>query len=122
MGCDITFFPTLGYNAGYELTEDSERKGEGLPTRERMPERSDERGKRMPIFGDDADRVRFEIILGTSADQLAIAPGRLQREWQENHRRYFDYKMDAPMVNFYSIVSARYTFRNINSQRNTIHL
>lgn len=108
---NITYFPTLGYNAGYELTEDGDRKKEGLPPRERMQERSDERGKGMPIAGDDADRVRFEIILSTSADQRAIAPGRLQREWRENERRYFHYKMDAPMVNLYSIVSARYAVR-----------
>ena len=47
----------------------------------------------------------------TSPDQIAIAPGYLQKEWTENGRRYFHYKMDAPMLNLYSIQSARYAVR-----------
>ena len=37
-----------------------------------------------------------------------IAPGYLQREWEEDGRRYFHYKMDAPILNFYSFLSADY--------------
>lgn len=108
---NITFFPTLGYNAGYELGDDKDRKEQDLAKKERMPERNDPGGKMMTLFGNDADHIRFEITLSTSPDQIAIAPGYLQKEWQEDNRRYFHYKMDAPMVNFYSIVSARYAVK-----------
>ena len=46
-----------------------------------------------------------------ATDQIAIAPGYLQKEWVENGRRYFHYKMDAPILNIYSIQSARYAVR-----------
>ncbi|HWK51901.1 MAG TPA: M1 family aminopeptidase, partial [Steroidobacter sp.] len=46
--------------------------------------------------------------VSTSADQIALAPGYLQREWTENGRRYFHYKMDRPMLPFYCFLSARW--------------
>ena len=42
-------------------------------------------------------------------DQIAIAPGSLLREWTENGRRFFQYKLDHDSLNFYSFLSARYT-------------
>lgn len=103
-----TLFPTLGYNESFELSTDKDRKEYGLEPKERMLARTDSIGTAMSLFGDDADRINFEIVLSTSPDQTAIAPGYLQKEWTENGRRYFHYKMDQPMVNFYSMVSARY--------------
>ena len=47
----------------------------------------------------------------TEPDQIAIAPGYLQREWTEGGRRYFHYKMDAPILNFYAFQSARYAVK-----------
>src|SRR5690606_36161497 len=49
--------------------------------------------------------------VSTSEDQIAVAPGYLQREWNEGGRRYFRYEMDAPILNFWSILSARYEVR-----------
>src|SRR5690606_3038189 len=59
----------------------------------------------------DGDWIDFEATVGTSADQVAMAPGYLQREWTEGGRRYFHYQMDAPILNFYSFLSARYEVR-----------
>ena len=58
-----------------------------------------------------ADWVDFEIKIGTSKDQIAIAPGNLLKEWEENDRKYFHYKMKRPMMNFYNICSARYEIK-----------
>ncbi len=102
------YFPSFGYNDSYELGDEDLRRKKELPPKERMREREDSLGQHINLVGDDADHMRFEIILGTSADQIAVAPGYLQREWQENGRRYFHYLMDMPMFNFYSIVSANY--------------
>lgn len=55
-----------------------------------------------------SDWVRVETILSTSPDQVAVAPGSLLREWRENGRRYFHYKLDQDSLNFYSFISARY--------------
>lgn len=103
-----TVLPSLGYSPEVELDDDDDRKDHDLGKKERMLERDDPRGLAQNLFGDDADHIRFEIVIGTDADQIGIAPGYLQRSWDEDGRKYFHYKMDAPMCNFYSIISARY--------------
>ncbi|MEH0154176.1 M1 family aminopeptidase [Limibacter armeniacum] len=102
------WFPTIGYNEGYELQKKDDRKDYDLAEQEDMAEQDDEWHRSINLFGDDADMISFEIVLGTSEDQIAIAPGYLQKKWTENGRHYFHYKTDAPMVNFFSMVSARY--------------
>jgi hypothetical protein len=102
------YFPTIGYSDTYELTADDTRRKHKLPEKERMMEQNNPYGLSQNLFGDDADYIRFEMIIGTEKDQTAIAPGYLQKKWAENDRAYFHYKMDVPMCNFYSIVSARY--------------
>jgi len=102
------YFPSLGYNDSYEIGDDDTRRKKKLPEKERMMEQNNPIGLSQNLFGDDSDYIRFDIVLGTAKDQIAIAPGYLQKEWEENNRKYFHYKMDVPMVNFYSIVSARY--------------
>ncbi len=115
------YFPSLGYEEGGELSSDDLRRKYKLPEKERMMEQDDPRGLSQNLFGDDADYIRFKMVIGTATDQTAIAPGYLKKEWTENGRRYFDYEMDVPMVNFYSIVSARYevkrdVWKNSNGQ------
>ena len=104
-----TYFPSIGYNGGGELSDKDDRKEYDLPEeRERALPRTDSLGQITNFLGDDADHIRFEIKMSTSPDQIAIAPGYLQKEWEEDGRRYFHYKMDVPMFNFYSMISARY--------------
>ena len=102
------YFPSLGYQEGNEVSDDDKRKEYDLPEKERMPAREEKKFHSHNLFGNDADMIDFEIIMSTSKDQIAIAPGYLQKEWTENDRRYFHYKMDAPMVNFYAMQSGRY--------------
>jgi ABC-2 type transport system permease protein len=106
-----SYFPSLGYNDGFELGDNSNRRKQGLEVKERMPALHDLRSKQVSVFGDDADHMRFEIVISTDSDQLAVAPGYLQKEWQEEGRNYFHYKISAPMTNFYSMVSARYAVK-----------
>lgn len=102
------YFPTLGYNSGFELSSDDDRKEQKMEPKERMMERNDPRGIANSLFGDDSDKISFEVIIGTVPEQIAIAPGYLQKQWEKDGRSYYHYKMDVPMVNFYSIVSADY--------------
>lgn len=99
--------PRFGYDPQEELTDPEDRKDNGLPPRPRMPAIDDAKAARNPIAR-DADRVTFEATLGTSPDQIAIAPGDLQREWVADGRRYFHYKLDLPVFNFYAFVSGEY--------------
>lgn len=101
----------LGYQPDGELEEDDVRQRNGLRPKERAPRLNDPRGLMTCGFTNDADYVRFETTVSTDPDQTAIAPGYLQKEWVKDGRRYFHYKMDAPMMNFYSIQSARYAVR-----------
>ncbi len=101
-------FPSLGYSSGNELGSDDDRKDNDLTPKERMMPRDNPIGLRQNFISDDSHGIDFEIIVGTVPDQIAIAPGYLQREWEENGRRYFHYKMDQPMMPFFNIVSARY--------------
>jgi ABC-type transport system involved in multi-copper enzyme maturation permease subunit len=102
------YFPALGYMEGGEIGDDDTRRKYKLKPKERMMEQNDPRGLAQSLFGDNADYIRFEIVVSTSENQIAIAPGYLQKQWQAEGRRYYHYKMDVPMVNFYSIVSADY--------------
>jgi ABC-2 type transport system permease protein len=102
------YFPSIGYEERGELSGEDERKKQGLKPKERMMEQSDKRGLSQNLFGDDGDWIRFQMTIGTEPEQTAIAPGYLQKTYQEGNRKYFSYKMDRPMVNFYSVVSARY--------------
>ncbi|KKO44805.1 membrane protein [Arsukibacterium ikkense] len=100
--------PRFGYQDSYELQDRHERQKRGLAPRERANKLEDSRFYRQNFFGQDGDFIQFEAVVSTSADQTALVPGYLQRQWQQDGRNYFHYKMDKPMVNFYSISSGRY--------------
>jgi ABC-2 type transport system permease protein len=102
------FLPSLGYNPEGELSEDSARKKYGLGKKERMANVNDSIARMNTYISNDADWINFECTVSTSPDQIAIAPGYLIKEWEENGRKYFHYKMDCPILNFYSFLSARY--------------
>jgi ABC-type transport system involved in multi-copper enzyme maturation permease subunit len=99
--------PHFGYSEGMQLIDRTERRKRGLGDVPRMPKLEDESARRT-IGLADADWIDFETTVSTSADQIALAPGYLQREWTENGRRYFHYKMDRPMLAFYCFLSARW--------------
>jgi aminopeptidase N len=62
-------------------------------------------------FGKEADRVRFKAIVSTDSSQVAIAPGKLIKEWFENKRHYHQYAVDKTIPNFYAILSADYKLK-----------
>jgi len=110
-----TFFnngvaPQIGYDPGRELTDRNDRRKHGLPEKDLMPalERNCTEHCRHTYLTDSSDWVPVETIISTSADQMAIAPGSLQREWKANGRNYYQYKLDKDSVNFYSFISARF--------------
>lgn len=100
--------PVLGYYERYELESDRDRKSYDLPPKERMRPRDDPEGLAHNYIRQDADFIAFSATVSTSPDQIAIAPGYLEREWSSGGRRYFRYVMDQPILNFFSVLSARY--------------
>ncbi len=101
-------FPHFGYNSRLELSDLNDRREHDLPVKQRMPSIDDSLARNNTYILNDADWVNFETIVSTVPEQIAISPGYLQREWEENGRRYFHYKMDSPILNFYSYLSADY--------------
>lgn len=103
------FLPSFGYSDNLELSSDETRKKYGLKPKDTdLPPHDDPFGLRNLLFSQDADFVRFEAIVSTSTEQIAVVPGYLQKEWTENGRRYFHYKQDTPIQYFFSVVSAKY--------------
>ncbi|AMJ64564.1 ABC transporter permease/M1 family aminopeptidase [Hymenobacter sp. PAMC 26628] len=102
------YLPSLGYREGAELSGDQDRKNYGLKPKPRMAKVNDLKARQNTYISHDADWIRFRTTVSTEADQTAMAPGYLQKEWVKDGRRYFTYVMDRPMLNFYTFLSARY--------------
>ena len=103
--------PVIGFTRNWMLTDRKIRRRHGLEPVDRMPKLEDQRALRNSYIGEDADWINFETVVSTVPSQIAIAPGYLEKEWQENGRRFFHYKMDAPIQNFYSYLSAEYAVK-----------
>ena len=101
------YFPFLGYANG-DLTDRNERRKRDLGEPHRMPKLEDEAARRNHQLDMEADWINFETTVSTSSDQIALAPGYLQRTWEKDGRRYFHYKMDRPMLPFFAYLSANW--------------
>ncbi len=105
------FLPYVGYLAAAELGDDSARRKNGLDKVKRMAKLEEVSARQNNYISQDGDWINFEATVSTSPDQIAIAPGYFQKEWMQDGRRYFEYKMDAPILDFFSFNSGRYQVR-----------
>lgn len=102
------FAPHVGYQPSIELEGQGVRRKFGLKPLKETPKLEDVAARR-EIFGEpDVGWTNSETTVSTRLDQTAIAPGYLVNEWVEGGRRYFHYKMDAPILWGISVNSARY--------------
>jgi hypothetical protein len=98
--------PVPGYCTECELTIYRQRFG--LPPAARLPALGD------PAHLDDlvagiSSRSSFRLVIGTDADQTAVAAGVLRRTWEEGGRRYFEYGLEGPVWPVAPPLSGRYT-------------
>lgn len=107
---NFDILPIIGYTNRYEITDKNKRAKLELPTRKRMPvlDESDLKSRANSYINQDADWVSMRTVISTAEDQIAVAPGSLIKEWIENDRRYFEYRLDHKSLNFYSFISAKY--------------
>ena len=108
------YVPAFGYQEGNELSDDDIRQRNGLKPKPRMKALDDPAVRLNSYLTSDADWITFEETTCTAPDQISIAPGYLDREWTENGRRCFHYKMDKPILDFYATLSARYAVARVN--------
>ncbi len=104
-------FPSVGYNPRYELSDKSDRKKYGLKRKPPMAPLDNQAARANTYISHDADWIAFDATVSTAADQIALAPGELEKTWKKNGRRYFHYTMHTPMQNFYAFLSARWKVR-----------
>jgi ABC-2 type transport system permease protein len=109
---DSDYFPYIGYNRNVELDDPRRRREEKLPALEEMAHRGDPAHSLNNIFPLDSDWVTYHTVVSTSADQIVLAPGYLQREWQANGRNFYEYSMGSThILDFFAYISARYKIR-----------
>ena len=109
---DAEQFPHVGYDANFELDDPRRRREEHLPPLVEMAARGDTTRDRLNLFTPSSDWITYHTVVSTSGDQLAIAPGYLARQWEQNGRRYYEYGMDSThILDFFSYVSGRYAKR-----------
>ena len=113
-------FPRIGYQESGELSGREARERYGLPPKDRMAPPTDSTARLNNYISSDGDWIDYETTISTSPEQIAIAPGYLQDEWEENGRRYFHYEMDSTMVNFYSFISAE--FKVVRDKWNDVNI
>ncbi len=110
-----TFIPTtsllqLGYQSEDELSDDSDRRKENLPPKDHIFALANAPDARQHgELGDDW--LSFDAEVSTDADQLAIAPGTLEKEWSDGGRRHFRYHMNGPVLNLFVFLSANYAVK-----------
>jgi ABC-2 type transport system permease protein len=109
---DSDFLPVIGYDAGAEIDDPRRRHEEHLPALEEMAPRGDPLHSRMNLFTANSDWITYHSVVSTSDDQIAIAPGYLQRDWHREGRHYFEYDMGSThMLDFFAYLSGRYAVR-----------
>ncbi len=108
---DNHLFPHFGYSEEGQLDDRNDRRHYGLGPVPRMAKIDDQPARRNSLICCDSDWVTFETTISTTPDQIALAPGYLEKEWTANGRRYFHYRMDQPTLNFFSFQSARYAVK-----------
>ena len=116
-----TFFnngalPQFGYSERRQLSDRNDRRKYGLPDIPRMAPIDDLGARANTYIASDADWIDFETTISTVPDQIALAPGYLQKEWSDNTpdhgpRRYFHYKSDTKILPFVSWLSARWAVK-----------
>jgi ABC-type transport system involved in multi-copper enzyme maturation permease subunit len=104
---NFEIMPQIGYDSNRELGDNNTRRKHDLPPVERLPKLGDPKFLPISQMG-SRQRTDFRAVVSTSSDQMALAPGYLQRDWTDGDRHYFEYAMDAPIWPFFSFSSARY--------------
>lgn len=108
---NMSLLPTLGYNAAVEIGDKNTRKKYDLAPKKRTQDLEVNCGKNCMsnyLTQGHSDYINAETVISTSSDQMAIAPGSLVKQWTENGRNYYQYKVDHISQNFYSFISARF--------------
>ncbi len=108
--------PVIGMDRNDLLKDRSKRRKYGLPEDLRPPKLEDDTARRFSQFIHDADWVHSDITVSTDADQIPIAPGYKQSDTIADGRHTTRFVATSPILNFFSIQSARYQVQTSATQ------
>ncbi len=109
---DQEIAPGFGVSRAPLLTDRSKRRKYGLPSELRMAKLGDAASRGYHYLRHDSDWVQADITVTTDADQTPIAPGYRVSEKLSEGRRTVRFKTEAPILQFFSIQSARYQVKS----------
>lgn len=105
------WLPSIGYQKHKELITPADRRRYGLSERPLIAPLTDKKAREDRGLG-----IRLDVIVGTSENQTAVAPGALKRSWSKSGRRYFHYATDGPIGSEWAVFSAKYEMREMEWQ------
>ncbi|MBD3753194.1 MAG: aminopeptidase, partial [Micrococcales bacterium] len=103
---NFEFAPMVGMSRQGLLTDRTKRRKLGLPAELRPAKLEDESARRSNYIG--ADWVTADITVSTDADQTVVAPGQMVSDVVNGDRRTSRFVTESPVLNFFSVQSARY--------------
>ncbi|MCX2744136.1 M1 family aminopeptidase [Mangrovivirga sp. M17] len=100
------FEPMLGYSSSKEIKDEYERKKRGLPI-----EKVKAGDEHILTSETNVEKISYETVISTEADQIAIGSGNLIKQWKINDRNYFYYKTPVKVIPSVGYFSAKYEKR-----------
>ncbi len=108
-----TFAPIIGMNRNSVMQDRTARRRQGLPAELRTAKLEDTSAQSENYIG--ADWVNSRITISTAADQVPVAPGNKVSDEVKGGRRIAVFQSPAPILNFFSVQSARYAVAEAQS-------
>jgi ABC-2 type transport system permease protein len=96
--------PSVGYRRSFELADPQARERQGLPSRQRDSAFGEGEG----VEAEAMVPIGFAAVVSTTADQIAVAPGRLLATTERDGRRSFHYRAEAPISPVVAFASGRW--------------
>lgn len=101
--------PSIGFQADHLIKDNRIRQRYGLAPISQRPKLEETQYLQENVHRKDSDFIDFETTISTVEEQTAVAPGKLVKQWLSDGRRFFHYKSETPIRNFYAYQSAEYT-------------
>ncbi|TAJ74805.1 MAG: aminopeptidase [Phenylobacterium sp.] len=107
---NFEFGPIVGMDRSQLLQDRAKRRKYGLTPQLRPPKLED-RSAQARNYLANADWVNADISVTTDAEQTPVAPGYRISDVTKGGRRTIRFRTDAPVLNFFSVQSARYAIK-----------
>jgi len=107
---NFEFAPVIGMDRARLLQDRAKRRKYGLPPQLRPPKLEDVSAQTRNYLA-NADWVNADIAITTEATQTPVAPGYRISDETKDGRRTIRFRTDAPVLNFFSVQSARYAIK-----------